>query len=56
MPAINAFTTSPAVTELLAVSRDDTGPGWVLRSILIVGVVGVVLIAWFLLRGYRDKD
>lgn len=40
---------------LLAASQAD-GPGWVLRTVLIVGVVGAALLAWFLLRGYGNKD
>jgi hypothetical protein len=32
------------------------GPGNLLRIVLIVMVVGCVLTAWFLLRGYRQKD
>ncbi|MEU1308028.1 hypothetical protein ABZ419_03910 [Streptomyces cinnamoneus] len=56
MPLINGFTTHPGFTEVLAVSKGDQGPGVVLRTVLIVGVVGVVLLAWFLLRGYGKKD
>ncbi|MFC4031784.1 hypothetical protein ACFO3J_09865 [Streptomyces polygonati] len=39
----------------LAVS-DSAGPGPVMRSIIVIAVVGGVLIAWFVLRGYRDND
>ncbi len=52
-PALGGITAHPALTEVLAVSRGDQGPGAVLRTVLIVGVVGIVLLAWFLLRGYR---
>ncbi|MFI0723756.1 hypothetical protein [Streptomyces sp. NPDC021224] len=39
----------------LAVS-DTAGPGPVMRTVLLVSVVGVALMAWFLLRGYgKDK-
>ncbi|MFI0898275.1 hypothetical protein [Streptomyces sp. NPDC020983] len=39
----------------LAVS-DTQGPGPVMRTVLLVSVVGVALMAWFLLRGYgKDK-
>ncbi|MER0246071.1 hypothetical protein ACMA1D_02870 [Streptomyces sp. 796.1] len=31
------------------------GAGPVLRTVLIVGVLGAALGAWFLLRGYRDQ-
>ncbi|GHF35508.1 hypothetical protein GCM10010218_16000 [Streptomyces mashuensis] len=41
--------------EVLAVSKGDQGPGALLRTVLIVGVVGVPLVAWFLLRGYRKQ-
>jgi hypothetical protein len=32
------------------------GPGNLLRVVLIVMVLGCVLTAWFLLRGYKRKD
>ncbi|MCH0565457.1 MULTISPECIES: hypothetical protein [unclassified Streptomyces] len=32
------------------------GSGYLLRVILIVMLVGCVLTAWFLLRGYSRKD
>ncbi|NJP46426.1 hypothetical protein [Actinacidiphila epipremni] len=35
----------------LAVSNSP-GPGPVMRTVLVVSVVGVALMAWFLLRGY----
>ncbi|NUS15751.1 MAG: hypothetical protein HOY69_30875 [Streptomyces sp.] len=39
----------------LAVS-DSQGPGPVMRTVLVVTVLGVALMAWFLLRGYgKDK-
>jgi hypothetical protein len=56
MPDINAFAAQPALTELLAVSKGDQGPGALIRTVLVVGVVGVVFLAWFLLRGYSKKD
>lgn len=62
MPDINGFTAvsglaaHPAVTHVLAVSKEDTGPGPVLRTVLLVGIAGVAFMAWFLLRGYRNKD
>ncbi|MBO0656962.1 MULTISPECIES: hypothetical protein [Streptomyces] len=56
MAVIDPVTAHSGFTELLAVSKGDQGPGVVLRTVLIVGVVGIVLVAWFLLRGYRDKD
>ncbi|HEY5833259.1 hypothetical protein [Streptomyces sp.] len=36
----------------LAVSHSP-GPGPVMRTVVVVAVVGVVLLAWFVLRGYR---
>ncbi|MEV4433369.1 hypothetical protein [Streptomyces sp. NPDC049585] len=52
-PALHGLTTHPALTEVLAVSHGDQGPGAVLRTVLLVGIVGVPLLAWLLLRGYR---
>ena len=37
----------------LAVS-DTAGPGLVMRSIIVITVVGAGLLGWFLLRGYGD--
>ncbi|MFG2137389.1 hypothetical protein [Streptomyces sp. NPDC048650] len=37
------------------VSQDD-GPGWILRAVIIAGVLGAVFLAWFLLRGYGSQD
>ena len=35
---------------------DSPGPGPVMRTVIVVTVVGVALMAWFLLRGYgNDK-
>ncbi|AZM77753.1 hypothetical protein D1J63_24590 [Streptomyces sp. KPB2] len=39
-----------------ATAAGQQGPGNLLRIVLIVMVVGCVLTAWFLLRGYRQKD
>ncbi|GAA3987394.1 hypothetical protein GCM10022384_39200 [Streptomyces marokkonensis] len=39
-----------------AVGAAEQGPGNLLRVVLIVMVVGCVLTAWFLLRGYKQKD
>jgi hypothetical protein len=30
------------------------GPGPVMRTVIVASVVGVVLLAWVVLRGYRD--
>jgi hypothetical protein len=45
--------TTTALNQLAAIS-DGSGPGMFLRTIVIVAVVGSVIMAFFLLRGYRD--
>ncbi|MCF4138287.1 hypothetical protein [Streptomyces sp. NPDC048737] len=37
-------------------AAQQQGPGYLLRVVLIVMVLGCVLTAWFLLRGYKRKD
>ncbi|MEV1019164.1 hypothetical protein [Streptomyces sp. NPDC050264] len=32
------------------------GPGSLLRIVLIVGILGALFMAWFLLRGYKRDD
>ncbi|WP_367049491.1 hypothetical protein [Streptomyces sp. Je 1-332] len=44
----------PWVTEAAALAAKEQGAGNLLRVVLIVMVVGCVLVAWFLLRGYRQ--
>ncbi|MER7515786.1 hypothetical protein [Streptomyces sp. NPDC126499] len=44
-------TATAAVTVLLA-ATEEQGPGDTLRIALLVSMVGAVLLAWFLLRGY----
>ncbi|MFF4830425.1 hypothetical protein [Streptomyces sp. NPDC001315] len=39
-----------------ASAADQQGAGNLLRVVLIVMVLGCVLTAWFLLRGYKRKD
>jgi hypothetical protein len=39
-----------------AAAAERQGPGNLLRVVLIVMVLGCVLTAWFLLRGYKRKD
>lgn len=39
-----------------ATAAEKQGPGNLLRIVLVVMVLGSVLTAWFLLRGYRQKD
>ncbi|GGZ53383.1 hypothetical protein [Streptomyces bluensis] len=43
------------ITEA-ATAAETQGPGNLLRVVLIVMIVGCVLGAWFLLRGYRRDD
>jgi len=44
----------PETAMLLAVSGGAHGLGGPLRIVLLISVVGVVFLAWILLRGYRD--
>ncbi|GAB2752431.1 hypothetical protein [Streptomyces bullii] len=37
-------------------AAEQQGAGDLLRVVLVVMIVGCVLTAWFLLRGYRRKD
>ncbi|MFG3345338.1 hypothetical protein ACGF1Z_09775 [Streptomyces sp. NPDC048018] len=46
-------TATTAVTALLAATGQQ-GPGDTLRIVLLVSIVGAALLAWFLLRGYRN--
>lgn len=48
MPYLTGF------SEVLAASHDQ-GAGPVLRTVIVVGVVGAALLAWFLLRGYGGQ-
>lgn len=41
-------------TWLAAATSDQQGPGYTLRIVLLCSMIGVVLLAWFLLRGYRS--
>jgi hypothetical protein len=43
-------------TWLAAAASDQQGPGYTLRLVLLGSMVGVVLLAWFLLRGYRKDN
>jgi hypothetical protein len=49
---------NPSAAWLTEAARaaEQQGAGNLLRVVLIVMVVGCVLTAWFLLRGYRRKD
>ncbi|GHA92866.1 MULTISPECIES: hypothetical protein [Streptomyces] len=46
----------PHTAALLAAVSEDQGPGSTLRVVLVVSLLGAVLLAWFLLRGYRNDD
>lgn len=49
----------PDPSMLLAAAQQTSkadGPGWVLRTVIVGGVVGIAFLAWFLLRGYGDRD
>ncbi|MER5882273.1 hypothetical protein ABT160_00420 [Streptomyces sp. NPDC001941] len=46
----------PDTATLLAAASSQQGPGDTLRIVLLCSMVGAALLAWFLLRGYRDKD
>ncbi|MFB7633060.1 hypothetical protein ACFC0M_19265 [Streptomyces sp. NPDC056149] len=49
----------PHPSLLLAAAEETSrggGPGWLLRTVIVVGVVGAGLLAWFLLRGYGNQD
>lgn len=46
---------STHLPELLAVSPGG-GPGTLLKWVIVIAILGVVFLAWFLLRGYSDKD
>ena len=50
--------THPAAAWLTeaAGAAQQQGPGNLLRVVLIVMILGCVLTAWFLLRGYKRKD
>jgi hypothetical protein len=36
--------------------NESPGPGLVMRSVIVISVVGAALVAWFVLRGYRNND
>ncbi|MER7856221.1 MULTISPECIES: hypothetical protein [Streptomyces] len=46
----------PHIAVTLAAASAEQGPGATLRIVLLVSIVGAVLLAWFLLRGYRNND
>ncbi|WP_037803232.1 hypothetical protein [Streptomyces sp. NRRL F-5135] len=46
----------PETATLLAAASAQQGPGDTIRIVLVVSLVGAALLAWFLLRGYRDND
>ncbi|GGU75509.1 hypothetical protein GCM10010260_04540 [Streptomyces filipinensis] len=44
------------LTEAATSAVQQHGSGNMLRIVLIVMILGCVLTAWFLLRGYKQKD
>ncbi|MFI5629039.1 hypothetical protein ACIA8E_06595 [Streptomyces sp. NPDC051664] len=46
----------PHTVALLAAGSEDQGPGNTLRIVLLAALIGAALLAWFLLRGYRNDD
>ncbi|MDF6021194.1 hypothetical protein [Streptomyces sp. JH34] len=46
----------PHTAVMLAAVSEDQGPGNTLRVVLLVALVGAALLAWILLRGYRNDD
>ncbi|GAA2661309.1 hypothetical protein [Streptomyces lunalinharesii] len=46
----------PSLLLAAAENAQNGGPGWILRTVIIVGVVGAALLAWILLRGYGNQD
>ncbi|MFI1201875.1 hypothetical protein K2224_00690 [Streptomyces sp. BHT-5-2] len=46
----------PSLLLAVAETSRDSGPGWILRTVIIVGVLGAALLAWILLRGYGNQD
>ncbi|WP_030020516.1 hypothetical protein [Streptomyces monomycini] len=49
----------PNTSVLLAAAAETSkndGPGWILRTVLIVGILGAVFLAWVLLRNYGKDD
>ncbi|WP_191134122.1 hypothetical protein [Streptomyces sp. col6] len=46
----------PHAVALFAAASEDQGPGNTIRVVLVVSLLGAALLAWFLLRGYRNDD
>ncbi|GAA2989872.1 hypothetical protein ACIOEZ_12795 [Streptomyces sp. NPDC087866] len=46
----------PHAVALFAAASEDQGPGNTIRIVLVVSLLGAALLAWFLLRGYRNDD
>ena len=44
------------LTEAAASAVQQHGTGDLLRVVLVVMILGCALTAWFLLRGYKQKD
>lgn len=57
MSALQGFTqlaASPTVTQVVLASKD--GPGPVLRTVVLLALIGIPITAYLLLRGYRKDD
>ncbi|MFF9690199.1 hypothetical protein [Streptomyces sp. NPDC014623] len=46
----------PHTAVMLVAVPEDQGPGSTLRVVLLAALVGAALLAWLLLRGYRNDD
>ncbi|MEU2245672.1 hypothetical protein [Streptomyces sp. NPDC019224] len=46
----------PHTVALFAAASGDQGPGSTIRIVLVASLLGAALLAWFLLRGYRNDD
>jgi hypothetical protein len=46
---------TPPCDPAKALCKDTAGPGGWLHLFFLVAVIGIVLTAWLVLRGYRDR-
>ncbi|MFJ8827157.1 hypothetical protein ACIREE_35990 [Streptomyces sp. NPDC102467] len=42
--------------HIVNAAASGQGPGNLLRIVIVVGVLGALFMAWFLLRGYKRDD
>ena len=47
---------TPGSPRCSAAASDQQGAGNLLRTVIVVGVLGSVFLGWFLLRGYKRDD